>query len=393
MYTVLLVLIYLAFISLGLPDSLLGSGWPVMHGDLQVPVSYMGIVTMIISAGTVVSSLCSYRLTKKLGTPVVTVGSVFLTAAALLGFSFANQFWMLLVLALPYGLGAGAIDAALNNYVALHYTSRHMSWLHCFWGVGTIVSPFVMSWSLTTASWHTGYRTIGLIQLGIAVLLLLTLRVWKVNPPKEDTSAQAKGLISALKIRGVPALLLGFLSYCAAEATTMGWASTYLVESRGIDPERAAQFASLFFIGITAGRFLGGFLMNKLGDWKMIVLARRFWPAGWRLWCCRYPGRCCPWRGWWSSGWGARPSTPASSTPRRPTSGRKFRGHHRHPDGQRLCGVHLRAAPVRAAGEPRQLWAVPPVCGGLRGADGVHDRDGLPAGERRKGQRIVKSES
>lgn len=255
MYTLLLVLIYIAFISLGLPDSLLGSGWPVMHGDLQVPVSYMGIVTMIISAGTVVSSLCSYRLTKKLGTPVVTVGSVFLTAAALLGFSFANQFWMLLVLAVPYGLGAGAIDAALNNYVALHYTSRHMSWLHCFWGVGTIVSPFVMSWSLTTASWHTGYRTIGLIQLGIAVLLLLTLGVWKVNPPKEDTSAQAKGLISALKIRGVPALLLGFLSYCAAEATTMGWASTYLVESRGIDPERAAQFASLFFIGITGGGF------------------------------------------------------------------------------------------------------------------------------------------
>ena len=141
MYTLLLVLIYLAFISLGLPDSLLGSGWPVMHGDLQVPVSYMGIVTMIISAGTVVSSLCSYRLTKKLGTPVVTVGSVFLTATALLGFSFANQFWMLLVLAVPYGLGAGAIDAALNNYVALHYTSRHMSWLHCFWGVGTMVSP------------------------------------------------------------------------------------------------------------------------------------------------------------------------------------------------------------------------------------------------------------
>lgn len=164
-----------------------------MHGDLQVPVSYMGIVTMIISAGTVVSSLCSYRLTKKLGTPVVTVGSVFLTAAALLGFSFANQFWMLLVLAVPYGLGAGAIDAALNNYVALHYTSRHMSWLHCFWGVGTIVSPFVMSWSLTTASWHTGYRTIGLIQLGIAVLLLLTLGVWKVNPPRRTPAPRPRG--------------------------------------------------------------------------------------------------------------------------------------------------------------------------------------------------------
>ena len=310
MYTVLLVLIYLAFISLGLPDSLLGSGWPVMHGDLQVPVSYMGIVTMIISAGTVVSSLCSYRLTKKLGTPVVTVGSVFLTAAALLGFSFANQFWMLLVLAVPYGLGAGAIDAALNNYVALHYTSRHMSWLHCFWGVGTIVSPFVMSWSLTTASWHAGYRTIGLIQLGIAVLLLLTLGVWKVNPPKEDTSAQAKGLISALKIRGVPALLLGFLSYCAAEATTMGWASTYLVESRNIDPERAAQFASLFFIGITAGRFLGGFLMNKLGDWKMIVLGTVILACGVAALVLPVPGEVLPLAGLVTIGLGCAPIYP-----------------------------------------------------------------------------------
>lgn len=310
MYTLLLVLIYLAFISLGLPDSLLGSGWPVMHGDLQVPVSYMGIVTMIISAGTVVSSLCSYRLTKKLGTPVVTVGSVFLTAVALLGFSFANQFWMLLVLAVPYGLGAGAIDAALNNYVALHYTSRHMSWLHCFWGVGTIVSPFVMSWSLTTASWHTGYRTIGLIQLGIAVLLLLTLGVWKVNPPKEDTSAQAKGLISALKIRGVPALLLGFLSYCAAEATTMSWASTYLVESRNIDPERAAQFASLFFIGITAGRFLGGFLMNKLGDWKMIVLGTVILACGVAALVLPVPGEVLPLAGLVIIGLGCAPIYP-----------------------------------------------------------------------------------
>lgn len=310
MYTLLLVLIYLAFISLGLPDSLLGSGWPVMHGDLQVPVSYMGIVTMIISAGTVVSSLCSYRLTKKLGTPVVTVGSVFLTAAALLGFSFANQFWMLLVLAVPYGLGAGAIDAALNNYVALHYTSRHMSWLHCFWGVGTIVSPFVMSWSLTTASWHTGYRTIGLIQLGIAVLLLLTLGVWKVNPPKEDTSAQAKGLISALKIRGVPALLLGFLSYCAAEATTMGWASTYLVESKGISAERAAQFASLFFIGITAGRFLGGFLMNKLGDWKMIVLGTVILACGVAALVLPVPGEVLPLAGLVIIGLGCAPIYP-----------------------------------------------------------------------------------
>ena len=154
MYTLLLALIYIAFISLGLPDSLLGSGWPVMHEELNVPVSFMGIVSMVISGGTILSSLFSDQLTRKLGTRVVTVISVFLTAVALFGFSFSNRFWMLIVFAVPYGLGAGAIDAALNNYVALHYKSRHMSWLHCFWGVGTIVSPFVMGYALTNSTWN-----------------------------------------------------------------------------------------------------------------------------------------------------------------------------------------------------------------------------------------------
>ena len=272
MYMLLLALIYIAFISLGLPDSLLGSGWPVMHQDLGAPISYMGIVSMIISGGTIVSSLMSHRVTKKFGTPWVTVVSVLMTAVALLGFSFSNQFWMLLAFGIPYGLGAGAIDAALNNYVALHYTSKHMSCLHCFWGVGTIVSPFVMSYSLTHATWHAGYRVIGLIQLGIGVLLLVTLPVWKVNPSRSEDTTEKAGLFTALKIRGVPTLLLGFFAYCAAEATTMGWASTYMVEAKGIPAEQAAQFASLFFIGLTVGRFLGGFLMDRLGDRKMILL-------------------------------------------------------------------------------------------------------------------------
>ena len=152
MYSLLLILIYIAFISLGLPDSLLGSGWPEIHADMNVPVSYMGIISMVISGGTIVSSLLSDKLIRKLGTRVVTVISVFLTAVALFGFSFSDRFWMLIVFAVPYGLGAGAIDAALNNYVALHYSSKHMSWLHCFWGVGTIVSPFVMSYALSTSS-------------------------------------------------------------------------------------------------------------------------------------------------------------------------------------------------------------------------------------------------
>ena len=272
MYSFLLALIYLAFISLGLPDSLLGSGWPVMHAELGVSVSYMGIVSMVISGGTIISSLLSDRLTHRLGTRVVTVLSVFLTVIALFGFSLSTRFWMLIAFAVPYGLGAGAIDAALNNYVALHYKAKHMSWLHCFWGVGTIVSPFVMGYALTHGTWHAGYRVVGLIQLVIAVLLLATLPVWKVNPDTAETAGKRVGLRAALKIKGVPFLLLGFFAYCSAEATAMQWASTYFVEVRHIPSERAATLASLFYIGITAGRFLSGFLTDKLGDRRMIRL-------------------------------------------------------------------------------------------------------------------------
>lgn len=191
MYSLLLALIYIAFISLGLPDSLLGSAWPTMHYDLEVPVSYMGIISMVISGGTIASSLLSDKLTRKLGTRIVTVVSVILTAAALFGFSFATEFWMLIVFAVPYGLGAGAVDAALNNYVALHYKARHMSWLHCFWGVGTIVSPFIMSFALTNSTWNDGYRIVGYIQLGISVLLLAALPVWKVNKKNGSCAAEA----------------------------------------------------------------------------------------------------------------------------------------------------------------------------------------------------------
>lgn len=272
MYLFLLALIYLAFISLGLPDSLLGSAWPLMHLEMGVPISYMGIITMLISGGTIVSSLMSDRLTRKFGTKILTVASVFLTVIALFGFSFANNFSMLIVFAIPYGIGAGAIDAALNNYVALHYKAKHMSWLHCFWGVGTIVSPFVMGYALTSSTWNNGYRIVGFMQLVIGIILLLTLSVWKVNKDVVSTISEDVGLFKALRIKGVPFLLLGFLAYCAAETTTMQWASTYFVEVKGISIERAASFASLFYIGITAGRFISGFITDKLGDRKMILL-------------------------------------------------------------------------------------------------------------------------
>lgn len=273
MYTLLLFLIYLAFISLGLPDSLLGSAWPVIHQELQVPLSYAGAVTMIVSFGTICSSLMSERLTKKLGVNIVTVCSVLLTAIALYGFSTASAFWMLCLWGIPYGLGAGAIDAALNNYVALHYNSRHMSWLHCFWGVGTIISPYIMSYALTTSVWQNGYRMVSFLQMGITVILLVTLPVWKVNRKANEQKAEQAAVIGirgALKIKGVPQLLLGFFSYCSLESTLLLWSSSYLVGAKGVTAQKAAAFASLFCIGITAGRFLSGLVTEKLGDYNLI---------------------------------------------------------------------------------------------------------------------------
>lgn len=272
MYSFLLALIYLAFISLGLPDSLLGAGWPVMHTELGVSVSFMGIISMVISGGTIVSSLLSDKLTHKFGTRAVTIASVLLTVAALFGFSFSSSFSMLIIFAVPYGLGAGAIDAALNNYVALHYKAKHMSWLHCFWGVGAIISPFIMSFALKNLNWNSGYRIVGFIQLAIALLLLVTLPVWKINKTESTADTKRVGLTAALKIKGVPFLLIGFFAYCAAEATAMYWASTYFTEVKGISGDRAASFAALFYIGITLGRFASGFITERLGDRRMILL-------------------------------------------------------------------------------------------------------------------------
>ena len=228
MASLLLPIIYLAFISLGLPDALLGAAWPTMYPQLGAQVSWAGGVSMIISACTILSALASDRLNERLGTGRVTAISVAATAAALFGFSFCHAFWQLCLWAIPYGLGAGSVDAALNNYVALHYKSRHMSWLHCFWGVGTVVSPFIMGYALTNRTWNSGYRIIGFLQLAIALLLLVTLPVWNINKSATETAGKSVGLVGALKIKGVPFLLLGFLrivhwrqQQCSGRAPTL----------------------------------------------------------------------------------------------------------------------------------------------------------------------------
>lgn len=273
MYSLLLAIIYIAFISLGLPDSLLGSGWPVMYGQLEVPISYAGIITMIIAGGTIVSSLMSDKMTRKLGAGLVTAISVAMTAAALFGFSVSRSFILLCIWAIPYGLGAGGVDAALNNYVALHYASRHMSWLHCFWGVGAAISPYIMGYCLTRGyGWSSGYRSVSILQIVLTAILFISLPLWKKNGSSNKTDAVSLSLRDAVRIKGVKLVLIAFFGYCALESTAGLWASSYLVEYRGIDSETAARFASLFFIGITFGRFISGFIAEKLGDKVLIRL-------------------------------------------------------------------------------------------------------------------------
>lgn len=274
MYSLLLAVIYMAFISLGLPDSLLGSAWPVMHVQLGVPTSYAGIVSMIIAGGTILSSLMSDRLTRKFGAGLVTACSVLLTAVALFGFSISNSFLVLCLWGIPYGLGAGAVDAALNNYVALHYASRHMSWLHCFWGVGASISPYIMGHCLSNgAGWSAGYRTVSVLQAVLTVVIFFSIPLWKKQSDSEGgkkNSAPAKSLRQVFGIPGVPYILLAFFGYCALESTAGLWASSFLVQSRGIEAETAAKFASLFYLGITLGRFLCGFIADRVGDRNLI---------------------------------------------------------------------------------------------------------------------------
>lgn len=276
MIHLLLAVIYVSFISLGLPDSLLGAAWPSIYQGLRVPVSYSGVIFCIISVGTVISSLQSDRLTRKFGAGGVTAISVAMTAAALFGFSASNSFWALCLWAIPYGLGAGSVDTALNNYVALHFASRHMSWLHCMWGIGASVGPYIMGAALTRgAGWQMGYRIISGMQVVLTIIIVLSLPLWKAKTTadageQEAAPAKALTLKQIFRIPGVKEVLVTFFCYCSLEQTTSLWASSYLVLNRGISPETAASFASLFFLGITAGRALCGFLTLKLNDAQMV---------------------------------------------------------------------------------------------------------------------------
>ncbi|KFI47290.1 MFS transporter [Bifidobacterium biavatii] len=292
MANLLLAVIYIAFISLGLPDALLGAAWPTMSQDLGAPVSWAGGISMTISAGTIVSALLSDRMTLRFGAGRVTAVSVGMTAAALLGFSIAPNYWALIGMAIPYGLGAGGVDAALNNYVAIHYESRHMSWLHCMWGVGTLVGPYVMGYALSNGQgWPWGYRYIGFLQIALTAMLVLSLPLWKSRKTTVGDVAEGSDVVSAgavtaaeprkplgvkgvLAIRGAKEILVMFLCYCAIEQTAMLWGSSYMVLADGVDKVTAASRIAVLYFGITIGRALSGFLTMRFSDPAMIRMGQ-----------------------------------------------------------------------------------------------------------------------
>lgn len=270
--SLLLLIIYLSFISLGLPDALLGSAWPIMHQELSVPLSYSGIIFVITSIGSVLSSLISDKVIKKYSPGIVTAISTGMTMIALFGFSFSKSFIFLCLWSIPYGMGAGLVDAVLNNYVALHYASRHMSWLHCMWGIGATVGPFFMSLALAYKnSWPLGYRSIGFIQLFLTIILFFTLKLWK-NEGKSDVENTPTPLFETIRIKGAIEIMLSFFCYCAIEQTCGLWAASWLVKVKEINEVRAASFASFFFLGVTIGRALSGFITYKLNDKQMVRL-------------------------------------------------------------------------------------------------------------------------
>ena len=282
MIHLLLAVIYLAFISLGLPDALLGGAWPVIYRQWDVPVSWAGTVYMIISLGTVVSSLMSDRVTRALGAGKVTALSVAFTAAALWGYSVSGSFWQLCLWSVPYGLGAGSVDAALNNYVAIHYDARHMSWLHCMWGIGASIGPHIMARALAGAhGWSGGYQAVALIQTVLTLLLFCSLPLWKGKQlPKTEQDKKGLSVRQVLAIPGVKKTITAFFCYSAVETTVFLWGTSYLVLHVGLAEAEAARFGGLFYLGMTVGRALGGFAAMRLCDRQMIRLGQALAAVG-----------------------------------------------------------------------------------------------------------------
>lgn len=271
MGSLLLAVIYLAFVSLGLPDSLLGSAWPVMQTTMGVPSSYAGYVSMTIAFMTIVSSLMSPKLIQKFATKWIVVVSIALTVVGLIGFSCSSQYWMLLLFALPYGLGAGSVDAALNHYVANHYSSRVMNFLHCFYGFGAVISPNIMALALRYAHWNKGYQWTAFVQMGILVVCILSLPLWEKGDQAEADIRESAGIMDALRVPGVVLTLIAFFAYCAGEATCSLWTSSYFAGTKeGLSQELIASFSSLIFGGLMLGRLIAGFISNRIGDRKLI---------------------------------------------------------------------------------------------------------------------------
>ena len=357
MVNLLLPVIYLAFISLGLPDALLGSAWPTMQREFDVPVSWQGGVSMIISAGTIVSALLSDRLTLRFGAGRVTAVSVAMTALALLGFSVSPNYWLLMVMAIPYGLGAGGVDAALNNYVAIHYESRHMSWLHCMWGLGASIGPYIMGFALGAGQgWQWGYRYISVIQIALTVLLAFSLPLWKgrsaapagvpdptasgaASPAAASSDAACReplGVRGVLAIRGAREILIMFFCYCAVETTCFLWTSSYLAMARGFDTVAAATWSAVFYLGITVGRGLSGFMTMRFDDPTMIRIGQALLFAGIVVVMLPLPGVVPVLAGFGLMGLGCAPIYPCviHSTP----------GYFGEENSQAIVGVQMASA-------------------------------------------------
>ncbi len=279
MATLLLIIIYMGFISLGLPDSLFGTAWPAIYREFDIPISWANYVTFLTTCGTLISSLISPRLLNKFGTNVVAAGSTLLTAAAMLGFAMTDQFWFICLLCIPLGLGAGAVDSGLNNYVALHYKAMYMNFLHCFYGVGISISPYLMSRVISgDAGWRGGYELVALIQGVIAAVLFLSIPMWKKVHPEENVPEEEQpktlSLRETVKIPVLPFVWLIFIGSCALEFTAGSWGSTFLVEAKGMAIDAAAGTVLFYYLGIAAGRFLSGLLSVKLSAWKLILLGQ-----------------------------------------------------------------------------------------------------------------------